>query len=221
MLYSFLRDTLRFFGHHWIPLTVITASLGLVFELLIMLSWSTTTSGDESSFPWLSFLLQWLGSLWSTAAVILYLDHALGGQYLAPVAAWKKALAFVLPLAGLQLLVTLVISVGFVFLIVPGVYLGVRLALSSYYLVLDRQPIITAMTSSWRGSKGYGWTLLGGYLLVHGVIMLLVQTLTYSLTSETDGYGLMTVFIGVLSQPLTALVTIFGFRVYSDSRQSG
>ena len=85
MLYSFLRDSLRFFGHHWIPLTVITASLGLVFELLVMLSWPETAP-DEIVFPWFAYLLQWLGSVWTMAAVILYLDHALGGQYLSPAA---------------------------------------------------------------------------------------------------------------------------------------
>lgn len=218
MLYSFLRDTLRFFGHHWIPLTVITASLGLVFELLTMFSWSVT--GSESGFPWFAYLLQWLGSVWTMAAVILYLDHALGGQYLAPITAWRKALVFLLPLAGLQLLVTIGISAGLVFFIAPGIYLGVKLALSSFYLVLDKQSIFAAMKSAWLGSTGYGWTLLGGYLLFYGVIMLLMQTITYTLVSETEGYGMMTVFIGVLFKPLTALVIIFGFRVYSDSRQA-
>ncbi|MFG1497812.1 hypothetical protein ABMA57_14370 [Saccharospirillum sp. HFRX-1] len=219
MLYSFLRDTLRFFGHHWIPLTVITASLGLVFELLVMLSWPQTNP-DELSFPWFAYLLQWLGSVWTMAAVILYLDHALGGQYLAPVTAWQKALTFVLPLAGLQILIAIGISIGFVFLVVPGIYLGIKLALSSFYLVLDRQSIVTAMKSAWKGSDGYGWTLLGGYLLFYGVIMLLMQTITYTLTTETGGYGPIEVFIGVLFKPLTALIIIFGFRVYSDSRQS-
>ncbi|WP_108127237.1 hypothetical protein [Saccharospirillum mangrovi] len=218
MLYSFLRDTLRFFGHHWIPLTVITAGLGLVFELFVMLSWSTITT--ENGFPWAAYLLQWLGTVWTSAAVILYLDRALAGEYLAPVTAWRRALVFVLPLAGLQLLVTLGISLGLVLLVAPGIYIAVKLALSSFYLVLDRQPIFTALQSSWRGSTGYGWTLLGGYLLFYGVIMLLMQMITYVLVSETDGYGMMTVFIGVLFKPLAALVQIFGFRVYSDSGQS-
>jgi len=151
------------------------------------------------------------------AAVILYLDHALGGQYLSPVVAWQKALTFILPLAGLQLLIGIGISIGFVFLIVPGIYLGIKLALSSFYLVLDRQSIVTSLKSAWKGSDGYGWTLLGGYLLFYGVIMLLMQTLTYTLASETGGYGPIEVFIGVLFKPLTALIIIFGFRVYSDS----
>lgn len=218
MLYSFLRDTLRFFGHHWIPLTVITAGLGLVFEIFVMLSWSTVTT--ENGFPWAAYLVQWLGSVWTMAAVILYLDRALASEYLAPVTALRQALVFVLPLAGMQILVALGISIGLIFLVIPGIFLGVKLALSSFYLVLDRQSIFTALQSAWNGSTGYGWTLLGGYLLFYGVIMLLMQSITYLLVSESSGYDLMTVIIGVLFKPLTALVQIFGFRVYSDSKQS-
>ena len=217
MLYTFLRDTLRFFGHHWVPLTVITASLGLVFELIVMFTWPLFAA---DAFPWPAYLLQWLGGVWSTAAVILYLDRALGGQYLAPLTALRQAIAFLLPLAGLQLLVGLGVGIGLFVLLVPGIYLGVKLALSSYYLLLDRQPMFEAMKSAWRGSEGYGWTLLGGYMLIYGVMLLLMQLISGWLVPVDAGYGIVTVIIGVVFKPIGALAQVFGFRVYSDARNS-
>lgn len=222
MLYTFLRDTFRFFGHHWIPLTVITAALGLLLEMLIFIALASV--GSETDNPWLRILLalalQFLGSAWIAAAIILYLGDALSGHYLSPLEAWSRALPLVLPMLALQFLMSLGVGIGSLFFIAPGLFLLVKLGLSSFFLVLDRQSIFASFQSAWRASSGYGWTLLGGYALFYGIILLLGQVVGSLFQTNESGTSLLALLTGAALMPLSAFIYIFGFRVYSDSNQS-
>ncbi len=217
MLYTFLRDTLRFFGNHWVPLVVITVGLGAVFEVGTLVIMSTS----DSQFPWPAWVMQWLGSIWAMAAVILYLDAALRKQYLTPGKAISQGLVWVPMLAILQLVVGLAVGVGIFLLIVPGIYFAVKLVLAGYFLVLDRQSLPESLKLAWTRSDGYGWTLFGGYALIYGVMILVTQIAFFAIgVSEPGEYGLDTVLLNLLFKPVAALAMVFGFRIYTDSQQS-
>ncbi|GGX68260.1 hypothetical protein [Saccharospirillum salsuginis] len=218
MLYTFLRDTVRFFGNHWLPLVLITVGLGVLFEgatLVLM----PAMAGME--FPWPIWLLQWVGGVWSSAAVILYLDRAIKKEYLPPRQAVLQALAWVPMLATVQFLTGIVVGLGLI-LIVPGLYFGVRLVLASFFLILDRQPVLDSMRTAWTRSVGYGWTIFGGYALIYGALILVSQVLFIGgdVEAGNTGYGLGTVLLNLLFKPVGALALVFGFRVYTDSQQS-
>lgn len=73
----------------------------------------------------------------------------------------------------------LLVIVGLVLLIVPGIFIGCRLAFVGY-LVMDRKmDAIEAMKTSWQMTRGHGWTIFGMAMLaipiiIGGVLALLV-----------------------------------------------
>lgn len=217
MLYTFLRDSLRFFAQNWLPLTLISVGLGIVFESLVAVVQQPYT---DDQFPVEAYIIQWLGGVWTSAALILYVSEALGERYLSPRNAITGALPWLLPLAAVQFLSGLAIGLGMLLLIVPGIYFAVRLALSGFYLILDRQPIIEALRQSWIQSSGYGWTLFGGYALIYGALILGMQALAVLLGIGTESYSLGNAVLGVLFKPVSALALVFGFRVFTDAQNS-
>lgn len=214
MLYTFLKDTAQFFRQHLIALIMITVGLGFIFEVLFVLLQGAFA---DMPYAWPLLLLQWVGGVWASAAVVLYVRGSLNNQYLTPKDAITQALPWVLPLAGVQILTGLAVGLGLL-LIVPGIYFGVRLALATFYLIDGREPIPDALRKAWTGSMGFGWIIFGGYALIYGILLLVSQLVVGSLDLAA-GYGLLNFIIALIFKPVAAFALIFGYRVYSEARK--
>lgn len=214
MLYTFLKDTAQFFRQHLIALIIITVGLGFIFEVLFVLFQGAFA---DMPYAWPLLLLQWVGGVWASAAVVMYVRSSLSNQYLAPKDAITQALPWVLPLAGVQILTGLAVGLGLL-LIVPGIYFGVRLALATFYLIDGREPIPDSLRKAWIGSVGYGWVIFGGYALIYGILLLISQLLIGSL-NLTEGYGPVNFIVALVFKPVGAFALIFGYRVYSETRK--
>jgi uncharacterized membrane protein len=76
-----------------------------------------------------------------------------------------------------NLVVTIIVGIGFILLIVPGIYLACKLAFVPY-LVVDRKMQVTdALKASWNMTAGHGWKvfligLLGIPIVIAGIICL-------------------------------------------------
>jgi uncharacterized membrane protein len=74
-----------------------------------------------------------------------------------------------------HLLVVVIISIGIVLLIVPGIVFACKLAFTPYLVVERKMEAIAAVKESWRMTKGYGWGifligLLGFPIFIAGAI---------------------------------------------------
>jgi hypothetical protein len=78
-----------------------------------------------------------------------------------------------------NLLVTALIVLGFFALLVPGIIIACRLAFVSY-LVMDRKlDPIEAVETSWRMTRGHGWTIFfmgftSFFIFIFGLLMLFI-----------------------------------------------
>lgn len=78
-----------------------------------------------------------------------------------------------------SLLVFALVLIGIIFLIIPGIIIGCRLAFVSY-LVMDRNlDPVAAIEESWRLTKGYGWTifamsLVSFFIVILGLLLLII-----------------------------------------------
>jgi len=71
-----------------------------------------------------------------------------------------------------NLLTTVIIVLGFVFLIIPGIVFACRLAFVPY-LVMDRGlDAVKAVEESWRLTRGHGWTIFGLGILSFFIVIL-------------------------------------------------
>lgn len=72
---------------------------------------------------------------------------------------------------GAGILAFLIIAIGFVLLIVPGIIFSVRLAFVSYLVIDRKMDAIQALKTSWNMTRGHGWTIFGmGFLAIFIVI---------------------------------------------------
>lgn len=78
-----------------------------------------------------------------------------------------------------NLLTSVVVILGFVLLIIPGIYLACKLAFVPY-LIMDKQMTLSeAFSTSWDMTKGYGWTIFAMGLVsiligIAGILLLIV-----------------------------------------------
>lgn len=79
-------------------------------------------------------------------------------------------------------LLSVALMVGFALLIVPGIFLAVRLGFVPYLVVDEDLDPVAAFRESWRRTAPVGWTLLGAMLLaipitIGGLMLLVVGVL--------------------------------------------
>jgi uncharacterized membrane protein len=122
----------------------------------------------------------------------------------------------VLPLIVVSILAGLGIGLGFVLLIVPGLFLLTIWSVVAPVTVLERPGILAAFGRSRELVRGYGWNVFGVMivaLLVTFVVSLIGEGLVSSLGDEGEAVGRWVV--SVLTAPFTALlaaVLYFGLR---------
>ncbi len=73
------------------------------------------------------------------------------------------------------ILVGVIVIIGFVFLIIPGIFFACKLAFTSYLVVDRKMEVIEAVKESWRMTNGHAWKvfligLLAIPILIAGLI---------------------------------------------------
>lgn len=97
---------------------------------------------------------------------------------------------------GGMLLVVFIVSLGLIFLVIPGIFLAIRLQLWQYYILEGAGPI-EALKKSWTATKG---SMLR--LVELGLVLLFVNVL-----------GLMVIGLGlIVTGPVTALAMASVYR---------
>lgn len=71
-----------------------------------------------------------------------------------------------------HLLVMLLVGLGFVFLIVPGIFLACRLVLVPYLIMDKKLSVIDSLKVSFYMTKGYFWTIFGMGILSFVLILI-------------------------------------------------
>jgi len=71
-----------------------------------------------------------------------------------------------------SILYGLITFLGAIFLIIPGIYLGIRLGFFQYFIVDKKTGVIDSLKRSWQITKGSVWNLFLFYLLLFGINFL-------------------------------------------------
>lgn len=95
---------------------------------------------------------------------------------------------------------SIIVLVGFVFLIVPGIILSIKLQFASYLVVDKNKGVVEALKGSWEMTKGVKWNLFLFWLTL-GLINVL---------------GLLALVVGlVVTVPLSMVATAYVYRKLS------
>ncbi len=111
-------------------------------------------------------------------------------------------------------LYSLLISMGLLLLIIPGIYIAIRLSISDYICIIEKRSITQCLNDSWQQTKDYVWPIFHGVALISISILVLrslVLNLTQSLFPDQMGPSIL---INICFDILNLLVLIYGFRIY-------
>ncbi|SDG11995.1 hypothetical protein SAMN05216553_105426 [Lentzea fradiae] len=113
------------------------------------------------------------GTVFLSGFVTVVVGHAVLGEPVTFAQAWEEFKPRLLPLVGATLLSGVLITVGLVFCLIPGVYLYVLFALVTPALVLERCGVGTAFGRSRTLVNGAWWRTFGVLLLTIVISMVI------------------------------------------------
>ncbi len=119
------------------------------------------------------------------------------------------------PLILVMVVVWMSLFAGFILLVIPGIFLAVKLSVSIQSLVVENRRGTKAIGRSWELTKGHFWHVLGAFLLAL-IIAAAVTGITGSIGGRSWLLEAIFTSIGqILTQPFVALV---GIVIYLDLR---
>jgi len=130
-------------------------------------------------------------------------------------ASYRYAFSRLWGLIGLAILIALVVGVGFILLIIPGIIFLVFLAVSVPAFIIERLGVTESMSRSWKLVSGSWWHVLG-VIVVAAIIAGVINGILTAIGGHTFfGVWIMSTIAQLITAPFVALV---GVVLYVDLR---
>ena len=225
-----LRAAFRLYQRHWRTLVAIAAVVVVPITLLQYLlgsqvrSQSQVTNGVVVTTP--SWAVGISGLVAALAGVLMYLvltgaiTRAVAAEVAGQDPGLEQSYRFGFYRLGSVLLVSVLVGLttlaGLILLVIPGIYIGVRLAVSIEALVVEGRRGTGSMGRSWELVGGHWWHAFGT-LLVAGLLTGLVNTLITAPFGATSwvAQAVVAAVATTITLPYGALV---GVLLYLDLR---
>jgi hypothetical protein len=114
----------------------------------------------------------------------------------------------ILTLVGVSFLGAILVIIGFIVFIIPGIYIAVRFTVAAQAAVLERQGVTDSLRRSWSLVDGNWWRVFGIVIVVTilvGLLEALVGRVVGTVAGDVLGTGLSTAVVGILIQPIQAI----------------
>ncbi|MCV6588855.1 MAG: hypothetical protein OIF57_07495 [Marinobacterium sp.] len=220
MTFEYLRQSLFFFRNNLGMIARIQLPFLVLFSLLGQMTVGTDmTSPEGRQAIALVMVANLLLMPIYQGATIAYLGSVIDnnplsvGQSLAVGMARWRSLFLVYLLTGMA------VFTGFMLLIIPGVFMMIRLFFADYACVIDKQGSNQALKSSWQDSSLYFWPLLNGLAPLALTLLVLQVGLGELLALDQPGNEWLSVPFEVLTGLLGSALTVYGFRIYCVMRE--
>lgn len=202
----------------------VSEALGLVFAYPVLLGAFVAVEAVDAAVPADVVgrsIPVWLLALFVGGVAYVYTEAAVGGGRASVLDASGRVLRRLLSLIGVSIVYGVVVAIGLVLLIAPGVYLGARLVLAFPACVLDDQSAFDSLETSWNVADGNVLKLVGIFLLLFLPVALGVAAVELSQFEfgYAGNYLLLVGDVGA-SAVLTATLEVATARVYLENRSS-
>ncbi len=130
-------------------------------------------------------------------------------------ASYRYAFARLGGLIGLALLVALIVGVGFILLVIPGIIFLVFLSMSVPAFIIERRGVTDSISRSWNLVSGSWWHVFG-VIIVAAIIAGIVNGILTAIGGSTFiGAWLLSAIAQIITAPFVALVSVV---LYVDLR---
>lgn len=112
-------------------------------------------------------------------------------------------------LVAALLVAAIIVGIGLIFLILPGIYLALRFALHPAAVMVDGEGPLRALSESWNRTGGHLLTILGFWLALFVPLLVLLVVLFFAMTggrpTELAGDLTFQLLVGLVGAPFSAL----------------
>jgi hypothetical protein len=222
---TLFRDALAVFGGHVWLFILLSAAVAVPAELIVEgIGLEMLTSSYDSSPPLAQGLIptvvQFLVVTPIIAAICIYALHEIAaGERPSPGRVFVAGFEAFTPLFAAVLLAAAGIAIGFLLLVVPGVYLAVRWIFVPQAVVIEGARGVGALSRSAQVVQGFWWRTFGLILLANLAVaipgLLLLAPFT-AIADSTDRAVWQMVGSAITTSVTTPFVAIFSTLLYYD-----
>ena len=204
-----ISETFSMYGAH---AGVLLGSAVVIFGIIGILNGIFYDEGGIL-FSLLINVLNVVGGTIYAGMVVRVVQHARQGTAATVGQTFESVLPVLLTLIVNGFLKGIAVAIGFLLLIVPGIFLATMWAVTGPAIVVERAGIIDAFQRSWDLVKGQFWPVLGAYviayliLIVAGIVAGIIGVAIGSLVAII----LLTILFSIIAAPVLALVSAIIF----------
>ena len=151
-----------------LPLTIVATGLQASVDpnAFDLDATSDVDSGTALAGTLVASLIQFAAAALAIAACFKAISAAYLGERAGAAESLRYALGRTLALCIAYIVVIFIVVVGLIFLIIPGIWLAVKLAMAFPAVVFERKNAFSAVGRSWSLTSGHFWRTLGTLLVV-------------------------------------------------------
>lgn len=155
----------------------------------------------------IGYLFLCVGFVMFSAVILSYVKLYVGGKENISVSdLWNACKGKILPLIGLGIVAYFMIAIGFVVLILPGIYLALALSFSGVAVVLENKGVFSSISRSFQVVSGHWWSLFGLMFVISIITAIISYAFMIPMYLVLFLYGMNN-----SADPQTAADTIIGF----------
>ncbi len=212
-----LKDSSNiFFGNPFLFIGIV--AVPMILSVIATLFEPIQDTAVVSVFDWMLFgllmLVTSVVNIFMGAALVLAIDN----PNLTISSAYGKAKGFFWRYIGLSILMTVVLTIAYLLLIIPGIILSVWFLFAAFVLILENTPIIDSMRRSREYVKGKWWGVFGRSI-AGSVIIFLLMIVVMGIAAILPG-GEMTINITAtaISMLVAPIMVGYMYLMYKDSK---
>ena len=159
-------------------------------------------------------LLGIIASVSFVGGLIAAFDSKTSGYSLDPMAALFIGFKKGFPIFGAYILCAIAVFFGLLLLILPGIYVGARLALFPSYMMMENKGVFDSLKSSWEATDEHGGTLFGLTLLF--IATMLIPSSIF--TSMLDPGFTQIMILGIFEYVIVIPWSYMYFSLYQSQK---
>ena len=126
-----------------------------------------------------------------------------------------RAVSRAVPLVFGSILLVLIVSLGMLLFVLPGIYWGVRLAFTLYAIALEDKGATEGLGYSWNLVRGRWWGVFWAFLavgLIFGIAILMISFFVGGILGDTLGAAVVGNAAATVVAPILDIYTVLLFR---------
>ncbi len=159
-------------------------------------------------------LLVIIASVSFVGGLIAAFDSNISGYSLDPMTALFIGFKKGFPILGAYMLSAIAVFFGLLLLILPGIYVGARLALFPSFMMMENKGVFDSLKLSWEATDEHGGTLFGLTLLF--IVIILIPSSIF--TSMLDPGLTQIMILGVFEYVIVIPWSYMYFSLYQSQK---